>query len=98
MPNTIKSSSCGQWACVCIILHNLIICIEANNFNKDLRKQIRGAGLDCDDTYSDTDEDNGLKDMLKQMQQQLKTSEQHFKIRLMDNLFNSPSYAVECCP
>ena len=57
-----------MWACVCIILHNLIICIEGDNFNEDWREQIREANLDRDGAYGDADEDDGLEDTLEQAQ------------------------------
>ena len=87
-----------MWAHVCIILHNLIICIEGDNFNEDWREQIRETNLDRDDAYGDVDEDDGLEDMLEQAQRRLETPRQHFRLKLMDNLFNSPSCAAEHRP
>ena len=55
-----------MWARVCIVLHNLIICIEGNNFNEKWRESLVNAGLD--DADSDTDEEDGLGDTLEQAQ------------------------------
>jgi hypothetical protein len=36
-----------MWARVCIVLHNLIICIEGDNFDERWRDGLVRAGLNC---------------------------------------------------
>jgi hypothetical protein len=56
-----------MWARVCIVLHNLIIRIEGDNFNGEWRDGLVRAGLDreCDD---DTDEEDEPGDELERAQ------------------------------
>jgi hypothetical protein len=82
---------------VCIVLHNLIICIEGDNFDKRWRECLVRMGLG-DERSADTDEEDGPEDALEQARQRLETPGQRFRQKLMDNLFNSPSYPVERCP
>ena len=58
-----------MWACVCIILHNLIIHIEGDNFNEEWREGLvrTGLGDECS-TSGDTDEEDGPEGMLEQAQ------------------------------
>jgi DDE superfamily endonuclease len=46
-----------MWARVCIILHNLIIRIEGDNFDKRWRDSVVRRGLDLE--HADTDSDEG---------------------------------------
>ena len=88
-----------MWACVCIILHNLIICIEGNNFDEEWREGLVRTGLGDEHSASgDTDEEDGPKGMLEQVQQQVETPGQHFRLKVMNDLFNSPFHRVEHCP
>ena len=87
-----------MWACFCIVLHNLIICIEGNNFDEMWRVCLMRAGLDGEHANGDTDEEDEPGDVLEEAQQQLQTPGQRFRLKLMDNLFNSPFHAVEHHP
>jgi hypothetical protein len=92
--NTKRHMVIIMWACVCIILHNLIICIKGNDFDKRWREGLMMTGLDRKHGInSDTDEHE-----LAQAQRRHKTLGQHFKLRVMDALFNSPFSMVEHCP
>ena len=51
-----------MWARVCIILHNLIICIEGDNFDEIWRDGLMQAGLDCERCIVfDADEEGELR-------------------------------------
>ena len=56
-----------MWARVCIILHNLIIHIEGDNFDEVWREGLVRRGLDRG-ANSDVDEEDEPKDMLEQAQ------------------------------
>ena len=86
------------WARVCIILHNLIICIEGDNFDEIWRDGLMQAGLDGEQhVVFDADEEGELRvgDTLEWAWRRVETPGQHFRLRLMDDLFNSPSLSVE---
>jgi len=88
-----------MWACVCIVLHNLIIRIEGDNFNEKWRDGLVRTGLDQHGADSgDTDEEDVLGDALEQAQRRLETPGQHFRLKVMDALFDSPSCTVERRP
>ena len=74
------------WARVCIILHNLVIRIEGDNFDEAWRDGIMHSA-DEHDGLDDSDED----DALEEVQHRLETPAQRFRLKLMDDLFNSPS-------
>ncbi len=58
-----------MWAHVCIILHNLIIRIEGNNFDEEWREGLVRTGLgDEHSTSGDTDEEDGPEGVLEQAQ------------------------------
>src|SRR6266852_9255636 len=79
-----------MWACICIILHNLIIHIEGHNFDDQWRECLVRKGLEHEcDANDDTDEEEEPGDALKQAQQRLATPGQCFRLQLMDNLFDS---------
>ena len=80
-----------MWACVCIILHNLIIRIEGGNFDNVLRASLFRRGLHDVDAGGDSSSEDDPGDDLEQAQCHLETPEQHFRLRLMDKLFDSPS-------
>ena len=89
-----------MWACVCIILHNLIIRIEGDNFDEIWRDGLMQAGLDGErHVVFDADEEGELRvgDALEQAWRRVEMPGQRFWLRLMDNLFNSPSLSVEHC-
>ena len=46
-----------MWACVCIILHNLIIHIEGDNFNEKWRESLVNIRRDHNHANGDTDEE-----------------------------------------
>ena len=55
-----------MWAHICIILHNLIICIKGNNFDERWRVCLVRTGLDDEHGTSDTDEEDEPEDALGQ--------------------------------
>ena len=84
------------WAHVCIVLHNLIICIEGDNFDEKWREGLMRTGLDQHSANgNDTDDEDVLGDALEQAQQRLETPGQRFRLKVMDALFDSPSCTVE---
>jgi hypothetical protein len=84
-----------MWACVCIILYNLIICIEGDNFDNTWRESLVRTGLDDEcGANGDTDDKNEPGDVLEQAWQQVETPGQCFRQKLMDDLFNSPFLTV----
>ena len=85
-----------MWACICIVLHNLIIRIEGDNFDEKWRECLVRTGLDG--ANSDTDEEDEPEDGLEQAQRWLETPGQCFRRKLMDDLFDSPSCRVERRP
>ena len=46
-----------MWARVCIVLHNLIICIEGDNFDNRWRESLVRWGMDREPANGDTDEE-----------------------------------------
>jgi hypothetical protein len=81
-----------MWARTCIVLHNLIIRIEGDNFDEQWRECIVRTGLD--DMLSadgDADEEDEPRSALEQAQRRLETPGQRFRTKVMDDLFNSPS-------
>src|SRR5712691_10656641 len=88
-----------MWARACIILHNLIIRIEGDNFDDQWRECLVRTGLEHEhDASDDTDEEEEPRDALEQAQRRLATPRQRFRLQLMDNLFDSPFLTVECRP
>jgi hypothetical protein len=84
-----------MWARVCIILHNLIIRIEGDNFDEEWREELGRAGLRGNDAGSDADDDDRQpEDPLEHAQRQLETPGQRFRYKLMEDLFNSPSLMI----
>ena len=87
-----------MWAHVCIVLHNLIICIEGDNFDEKWREGLMRTGLDQHSANgNDTDDEDVLGDALEQAQRRLETPRQRFRLKVMDTLFDSPFHTVECC-
>jgi len=88
-----------MWARICIILHNLIICIEGDNFDEEWREGLVRTGLGDERSASgDTDEEDGPGGVLEQAQRRVETPGQCFRLKVMNNLFNSPFCRVECRP
>jgi hypothetical protein len=56
-----------MWAHVCIVLHNLIICIEGDNFDEKWRDGLVWMGLAHE--HGDMDEGDEPGDKLEQAQQ-----------------------------
>ena len=85
-----------MWARVCIVLHNLIIRIEGGNFDNVLRASLVQRGLHDADAGAggDSGDEDNPGDDLEQAQRRLETPGQRFRLRLMDELFDSPSCNV----
>ena len=82
-----------MWARVCIVLYNLIIWIEGGNFDNVLRASLVQRGLhdvDAGAGGDSGDEDDPGND-LEQARHRLEMPGLHFWLRLMDELFDSPS-------
>ena len=94
--NTKRHMVIIMWARVCIVLHNLIIRIEGDNFDERWRECLVRAGLD--DANGDGDDEDGLGDALEQAQRRLETPGQRFRHKLMDDLFDSPYCTAERRP
>jgi hypothetical protein len=99
--NTKRHMIIIMWARVCIVLHNLIIRIEGDNFDGRWRECLVRRGLDrergADGDSSDEDEP-GDGDTLGQAQRRLETPGQRFCLKVMDDLFNSPFCMAERRP
>ena len=67
--NTKRHKLIIMWARTCIILHNLIIHIEGDNFNDQWRESLVRMGLEHErNAGDDTDEEEEPGDALKQAQ------------------------------
>jgi hypothetical protein len=67
--NTKRHTIIIMWAHICIILHNLIICIEGDNFNERWRESLVRIGLDHrHDANGNTDEKDEPGDVLEHAQ------------------------------
>jgi hypothetical protein len=86
-----------MWAHVCIILHNLIIRIEGDNFDKVWRDGLVQTGLDCEHADDDDDNDDEHGDELEHAHRRLETPGQRFRVKLMNDLFvkNATQRALE---
>src|SRR6266849_6410117 len=70
-----------MWARICIILHNLIICIEGDNFDDQWRESLVRTGLEHKrDAGDNTDEEEEPRDALEQAQRQLAMLGQCFRL------------------
>jgi hypothetical protein len=80
------------WARTCIVLHNLIIHIKGDNFDKQWRECLVRTGLDnMLSADGDANEKDKPRSALEQAQRRLETPRQRFRTKVMDDLFNSPS-------
>jgi DDE superfamily endonuclease len=86
-----------MWARVCIVLHNLIIRIEGDNFDKKWRDGLMQEGLDSGHGGAD-EEDDEPRDDLERARRRVETPGQQFRLKLMEDLFSSPSLNVERRP
>jgi hypothetical protein len=86
-----------MWARVCIVLHNLIIRIEGDNFDGVWRDGLVRRGLDIEHG-SDAEEEDDAGDDLERARRRLETPGQRFRVRLMDKLFDSPFCNAERRP
>jgi hypothetical protein len=77
-----------MWARVCIVLHNLIIRIEGDNFDEVWRDGLVRRGLDRE-LAGDSGEEDDAGDELELAQRRLETPGQRFRLKLMDDLFAS---------
>jgi hypothetical protein len=86
-----------MWARVCIVLHNLIIRIKGNNFDKEWRDGLVRTGL-VNRRADDTEEEVNLDNELECVQRRLETPGQRFRLRLINKLFKSHFCNAEHCP
>jgi hypothetical protein len=96
--NTKRHKVIIMWARVCIILHNLIIRIEGDNFDEQWRECLVRTGLDYEHGAGGNTDEEEPEDALEQAQRRLATPGQRFRLKLMDDLFNSRSRIVERRP
>lgn len=89
-----------MWARVCIVLHNLIIRIEGDNFDTQWREGLVRSGLDLARDGADSDEGDvdEPEDDLERARRRQETPGQRFRLRLMRELFDSPSCTAERRP
>jgi hypothetical protein len=77
-----------MWARVCIVLHNLIIRIEGDNFDEEWRDGLVRTGLDLK-RGANTDEEDEPDDELGRARRRLETPGQRFRRKLMRDLFDN---------
>jgi hypothetical protein len=77
-----------MWARVCIVLHNLIIRIEGDNFDNRWRESLVRRGMDREPANGDTDEEP--EGELERARRRIETDGQRFRLKCMDDLFDSP--------
>ena len=96
-----------MWVHCCIILHNIILHIEAENFNQNWHKELyeiwdiaegteHRQGREVVQLGLDGESDEGETE-LQCAQRQVLTNRQRFHHRVMDDLFNSPTSGAVCC-
>jgi hypothetical protein len=95
--NTKRHMVIIMWARACIVLHNLIIRIEGDNFDERWRESLVRTGRD-DGANGDADEDDEPEDALEQARRRLETPGQRFRLKVMDDLFTSRFCAAEHRP
>ena len=71
-----------------LFLHNLIICIEGDNFDNQWRETLVRWGMDHEPANGDSDEEP--EGELEHMWQQIEMDGQWFRLKYMDDLFDSP--------
>jgi hypothetical protein len=86
-----------MWVRVCIVLHNLIVHIEGDNFDKAWRDGLVRAGLDRE-RGADTDEEDEPQDDLGCARRCLEMPGQRFRLKLMSELFDSEFCTAEHRP
>lgn len=77
-----------MWARVCIVLHNLIIRIEGDNFDTRWRECLVRRGMDREFANGDTDEEP--EGELERARRRIETDGQRFRLKCMNDLFDSP--------
>ena len=87
-----------MWARVCIVLHNLIIRIEGDNFDEVWRDGLVQTGLDHERADDDDDDDDEHGNELEHACRRLETPGQRFRVKLMNDLFDSELCNVERHP
>lgn len=100
MVNTKRHKIVIMWARACIILHNLIIRIEGDDFDEGWREYIRRAGLTHNEAAragGDADAEDG-PDTLERARRRAETPGQRFRVKLMEDLLDSPSCSAERRP
>jgi hypothetical protein len=89
-----------MWIRCCIILHNLILQIEARNINSEWREElyqiwnsVEGAVHRCQQEEAELGLDNESEDEseLQHAHREVMSDGQKFCCRVMNNLFNSPT-------
>jgi hypothetical protein len=95
--NTKRHMIIIMWARACIVLHNLIIRIEGDNFDERWRESLVQRGLDRD-ANGDEGEEDEHEDALGRARRRLETPGQRFRLKVMNDLFNSPFRVVEHRP
>lgn len=95
--NTKRHMVIIMWARVCIILHNLIIRIEGDNFDEMWRENLVRTGLDRGGN-GDADDEVEPEGALEQAQRGHETAGQRFRHKVMNDLFISPFLTVERRP
>ena len=80
-----------MWARVCIVLHNLIIRIEGDNFDDIWRASLVRRGLRDAGAGGDSADEDDAEDELERARRRLETPGQRFRLKVMDDLFDSRS-------
>jgi hypothetical protein len=96
--NTKRHMIIIMWARVCIVLHNLIIRIEGDNFDEKWRESLVNIGRDRNRANGDADEEEDPGDVLEGARRRIETPGQRFRLKLMDDLFDSRFCAVQRRP
>jgi hypothetical protein len=95
-----------MWVQCCIILHNLILRIEAGNVNSEWQEElyqiwnlVEGAAHRCQQEEAELGLDDKSEDEseLQCARCEVMSDGQKFCRRVMNNLFNSPTSRAICC-
>jgi hypothetical protein len=96
-----------MWVRCCIILHNIILRIEAENFDQNWREELyeiwdtaegaeRRIRREAVQLGLDGESDGEGETELQRAQCQVLTNGQRFRHRVMNDLFNSPTSGAVC--
>jgi hypothetical protein len=86
-----------MWIRCCIILHNLILQVEAGNINSEWREELYRNWVSVEGGEHRRREELGLDDEsedetdLQRARRQVMSDGQRFRRRVMNDLFNSPT-------